>query len=191
MQPPIPQANIAIHHEFNEEKVAFLHAALGSPPISTFIRAIEKGYPAIIPWLPTALVRKNPPISRAIDQGHLQRNRQGYRSTEPLPTAPPNLDTSEDNIDDPRLYFTTITMDEAIYGDLTGQLSWKSRQGSQYLFISYRNGYIRLTPMTSRLATTYVACLQADIQWWTNYGGLPDIYKLDNEISQSVLNIFQ
>jgi len=183
-----PQVNVAIHHEFNAEKVAFFHAAIGSPPISTFLRAIEKGYLSGIPWLTTALVRKNPPISLAIDQGHLQRNRQGYRSTKPLPIhiTPPSTD--EENEDDPRVYFTTTPMNEAIYGDLTGQLPWKSRQGSSYLFISYRNGYIRLTPMTSRFATSYVTCLQADIKWWTEHGGLPEVYKLDNEISQSVFH---
>jgi len=126
LQDSTPQVNVAIHHEFNAEKVAFFHAAMGSPPISTFIKAIEKGYISNIPWLTTALVRKNPPISLAIDQGHLQRNRQGYRSTKPLPIhiTPPSTD--EENEDDPRVYFTTTPMNEAIYGDLTGQLPWKS-----------------------------------------------------------------
>jgi len=42
--------------------------------------------------------------------------------------------------------------------------------------------------MPSRFATSYVACLQADIKWWTEHGGLPEIY---NEISESVLNLFK
>jgi len=33
--------------------------------------------------------------------------------------------------------------------------------------------------------------LQADIKWWTEHGGLPEIYKLDNEISQSVLTLLK
>ena len=45
--------------------------------------------------------------------------------------------------------------------------------------------------MPSRFATSYVTCLQADIKWWTEHGGLPEIYKLDNEISQSVLTLLK
>jgi len=45
--------------------------------------------------------------------------------------------------------------------------------------------------MPSRFATSYVTCLQADVKWWTEHGGLPEIYKLDNEISDSVLNLLK
>jgi hypothetical protein len=51
--------------------VAYWHRAFGSPPLSTFIKALTKGYVHGIP-LPTAkLVSKYPPLSLSISFGHL------------------------------------------------------------------------------------------------------------------------
>jgi hypothetical protein len=52
---------VAYHH----------HSFFGSPPISTFLRALSRGYINGIPKLTATLVRKFPPLSLATSYGHL------------------------------------------------------------------------------------------------------------------------
>ena len=51
--------------------VAYMHRSFGSPPISTFLRALSRGYIHGIPKLTATLVRKFPPLSLATSYGHL------------------------------------------------------------------------------------------------------------------------
>ena len=90
---PDDQALLTITHQSNAEYVKFSHATFGSPPVSTFIRAITKGYLGSWPRLTARMVRQNTPNPVATHIGHLDRNRQGQRSTHPksphpLPTMP-------------------------------------------------------------------------------------------------------
>ena len=131
---PIPEPHTldyVVSHQFNAETVAWFHAALGSPPITTFIRAVERGYLSGLP-ITTALIRKNPPASLATDQGHLQRRRQGLQSTKQLPTPTPSHPDDDVDVADDQMYFTVLPIEQAVYVDATGQLPWK------YLLVSYR-----------------------------------------------------
>ncbi len=65
--------------------VAFYHASMGSPAISTLTAAIDDGY-IKLPGLSSALVRKYPPDLTATAKDHLDLIRQGLQST----TRPPN-----------------------------------------------------------------------------------------------------
>ncbi len=56
--------------------VQFIHACLGSPPLSTFLRAVERGYlshPTQFPRLTAKMVRKHMPESEATARGHLNK----------------------------------------------------------------------------------------------------------------------
>ena len=66
-----------------------MHAAFGSPAISTFLRALRKGYLSTIPRLTSALFCKYKPNPEATAMGHLDRHRQGLDSTSILPVASP------------------------------------------------------------------------------------------------------
>ena len=70
--------------------VAFMHAAFGSPAISTFLRALRRKWLDTIPRLTAALVSANRPNSIATALGHLDQTRQGldFTKTKP-PVAPP------------------------------------------------------------------------------------------------------
>ena len=62
------------------EHVQFVHAALGSPPPTTFLRAVARGYitgPRQFPRLTTAIVRKFMPNSEATARGHLRKSPTG------------------------------------------------------------------------------------------------------------------
>lgn len=76
-------APLPLQHSSNEPEartVEFLHAAAGSPALSTFVAAIEKGF---VDWpaLTAEAVRRNKPLSVATAKGHLDQPRQGQRST--------------------------------------------------------------------------------------------------------------
>ena len=81
--PPIA-ANVA-PTTTQKDLIAFLHAAMGSPAISTLTTAIRCGYTRI-PGLTVKALHRHPPTSMATAKGHLDRTRQGQHSTR-IPTA--------------------------------------------------------------------------------------------------------
>ena len=54
-----------------EQRIAFLHAAMCDPALSTLCSAIDAGFLSSFPEITSALVRKYPPQSAAMVQGHL------------------------------------------------------------------------------------------------------------------------
>ena len=83
--PPDEHALLAITNQSNAEYVQFSHATFGSPPVSTFMRATTKGYLGNWPRLTARMIRQNTPNPIATHIGHLDRNRQGQRSTHRTP----------------------------------------------------------------------------------------------------------
>jgi hypothetical protein len=65
--------------------VSYLHRCFGSPSLSTFLRALSRGYIHGIPQLTHTLVRKFPPLSLATAFGHLDQLRQGVASSRKIP----------------------------------------------------------------------------------------------------------
>jgi hypothetical protein len=61
--------------------VAYWHRAFGSPSLSTFIKALTKGYIRVIPLLTAKLVSKYPPLSLSTSFGHLDTLRKEIAST--------------------------------------------------------------------------------------------------------------
>jgi hypothetical protein len=64
--------------------VSYMHRAFGSPSISTFTRALSRGFIHGISTLTASLVRKFPPLSLSTSFGHLDLLRQGSASTRKL-----------------------------------------------------------------------------------------------------------
>ena len=73
--------NNIVRNQLDAPYVAFLHATYGSPSISTFIRAVDRGYLEGLPRLTPRMVRQNPPHSIALAKGHLDKRRMHYKST--------------------------------------------------------------------------------------------------------------
>jgi hypothetical protein len=82
--PPIPHlqgnnAHVLLLHEdtrANAKYVQFVHACFGSPPPTTFLRDVEKGYLSgenQFPRLSAKLVRRHMPDSEATAKGHLDK----------------------------------------------------------------------------------------------------------------------
>lgn len=74
-------ANVAIGTTTPANIVAFYHAALFSPALSTLQKALTLGYITGIPGLSLETLKKHPPQSSAMIKGHLDQTRKNIRST--------------------------------------------------------------------------------------------------------------
>ena len=74
-------ANAAIGSATPAQLVAFSHAALFSPALSTLAGALSKGYISGLPGLTSELLRRHPPASAPMVKGHLDQTRRNQRST--------------------------------------------------------------------------------------------------------------
>ena len=192
-------ANYVMHHQVNAEMVAFYHAACGSPSISSFIRAVAKGFLASIPQLTVARIRANPPMALATARGHMQAMRQGVRSTSLTDTWSADLFSTADTSDDVTsavpcnicYVYTFATMEMRAYSDATGRLPVPSCQGSEYILVSVLEGYIHAVPMKSRTATCYMNAFKETFTFWHARGRFPTIQHLDNEVSRPVIDLIK
>ena len=150
------------------QRIAFYHAALFSPALSTLCKTLDAGYLTTWPELTSALVRKYPPQSRAMIEGHLDQQRvntatsrsQGHRTiTLPINNLPfPHDDRQSTSLAQRTnaAYLAIMSLKNHTYSDQTGKFPGKSRKGNEYLFILY--GYdcntIDAEPIPNRLGLT-------------------------------------
>ena len=77
------------------ELVAFAHAALGSPALSTLSTALDKNYVSRFSGLIAKSLRKYPPPSIAMAKGHLDQTRKKQHPTK-TPVKPPTSSKLEE-----------------------------------------------------------------------------------------------
>ena len=199
---PIAEVNHVITHQYNADFVDFWHKTLGSPPVSTLSKAVSMGWLSHIPRLTLRMITQNPPQHIATARGHLNLNRQGQRSTQPISTSG-NRDTAdvhnleledssssndapeEDNnvyikVHDAAEYSTTNHI------DLTGRFPVQSRSGNNHMLISVYNKYIHCEPMKNREASQYVNAVKATISFLRRQGHNPNVQRMDNETSATL-----
>jgi hypothetical protein len=75
------ETNAAIGSATASELVAFAHASLFSPTLSTLATALDKGYIPNFPGLSSRTLRNHPPQSAAMIKGHLDQARKNTKST--------------------------------------------------------------------------------------------------------------
>jgi hypothetical protein len=81
------QSANATHLPHLQDRIAFYHATLFSPVISTWADSIKAGYLDSFPELTAKQVRKYTPHSEATTMGHQHAQRSNLRSTKPPKTA--------------------------------------------------------------------------------------------------------
>ena len=79
--------------------VAFAHAALYSPDLSTLQRALDKNFLPPFPGLTAQTLRKHPPTYDATVKGYLDNTRKNLRSTK-TPAKDPLQDLLDDYFPD-------------------------------------------------------------------------------------------
>ena len=161
----------------------FIHTALGSPVLSTLLRAVRKGYLASYPRLTANMVTSYLSLTAATARGHLDQHRQGLDST----STDEQSDDPEE-VDHPPLprgtvFTKTISLSQTAHSDLTGRFPIKALSGSEYVFISVLDGYIHCEPIASRHQSNYVNAYKNTINFWDKVGHKPLFQRLDNETS--------
>jgi len=191
--PPLATCNAVTSPTKLADMIAFSHAALFSPALSTLQQALEAGYITGFPGLTAATVKKFPPKSIAMFKGHLDQTRKNQRSTK-QPTT-----TTLDDILFPKplsqgerthcCYAATYPL-HAITGqassDLTGKFPVTSISGNSYVFLLYDfdSNCIFPTAIKNRTAESILSAYKASHAELVKAGHRPKLQRLDNECSQ-------
>ena len=197
---PTAIANAVMSLPSDKAFVQFMHAAFGSPAISSFLRAARRGYISTIPRLTAKMISGYRPHTIATALGHLDQHRQGLDSTAHKQTSlsakshtshPPSAATSDTDDDDddipddgPPTIFCKLYSTADL--DATARFPVQSARKHEYILVSYFNGYIHVEPMSSRNHTSYIAAYNKTFEFWYQYGPLPAVVRLDNETSHQL-----
>jgi Reverse transcriptase (RNA-dependent DNA polymerase) len=178
--------------------VAFAHAALFSPAISTLKTALDKGFLPPFTGLTATTLARYPPSLDATAMGHLDAQRKNTRSTkakhitndEELADAfpPQPKKTKRTNA----CFLTAMEPKNIVYSDQTGRLPHPSSTGNNYLVIAYDydSNNILLRPVKSRSATHLTEAIAGIHTTLTRGGCQPQFHRLDNECSQELKGYF-
>jgi len=189
-----PAANLVIHNSTNAERIKFLHATFGSPPSSTLLRCVQKGWLDHFPQVPSAKsIAANMPNTIATAMGHLNLHRQGVRSTQSLSrTDSANFEYDEQHLNtDNCVYSKWLPIDTMCHSDLTGRLPVTSKSGKKYILVFVYKGYIHMEATATRTAHDYVAAHERAYQFYKSHGHTFDIMRLDNETSSDLEAFFK
>jgi len=165
-----------------EQRVAYYHACLGSPTLSTWCTAIDSGHLTSFPSLTSSQVRKHFPHSVATYMGHLDQARQNQFSTKEHPLYSRDLYLGiVDNIESPTIPHRPGT----IYADPTGKFITQSSQGNKYILVIFDtdSNYIFAEPLPSRTAHQILRAYDRVHTLLVSRGIKPSMHIMDNEIS--------
>jgi hypothetical protein len=191
-------ANAMFHttlaHDTVANRIAFYHASLFSPSLSTWCHAIDAGHFPTWPGLTSSTVRKYPPQSIPVRQGHLHQVRANIRSTclpassIQQPTSDADLEDdaappAEDNTRTRIMYADCHCTTGMVYTDPTRKFLVPSVSGHQYILdmYEYDSNYIHAEPMIDRIGPSIIAAYQRSIIFLQSRGLKPLLQRLDNK----------
>jgi hypothetical protein len=177
-------------------RIAFYHASLFSPSLYTWCAAIDARYFTTRPGLTSSAVRKYPPHSMAMHQGHLYQVRMNSSSTQPRSPLPPVNPVSDHDTSPPEpptirsgaIYTDCQCTTGMIYTDPTGKFLTPSVSGNQYVLIVYEydGNYIYGAPMPDRTGPSIIAAYKIAIRLFESRGFKPLLQRLDNKASRAL-----
>jgi Reverse transcriptase (RNA-dependent DNA polymerase) len=193
--------------------VAFHHAALWSPSISTLEIALRHKYLPPLPGLTTTLLRKYRPDLEATTMGHLDGKRQHIQSTKKTPPddewilvgkrgkamkqpdhqANTDAFPTQETIRSHLVYLATSEPRQLVYSDQTGRFPIPSSDGHNYLLIAYDydSNHILLRPLKNRSAKCLTEAIQDVHNTLTRGGCKPKFHRMDNECPKETKEFFQ
>lgn len=202
---PQNQANFVYQPNKTKELVAFAHAALFSPSLTTLTRAVQNNFLHDFPGLTTKTLRDHPPITAATEMGHLDQVRKNLRSTKrkkhhhkPLPDTASDSDETDDffptSTNDTRehhCYATVITptdLSGQIYTDHTGKFLVPGNSGAIQLFVlyDYDSNSILVETMKNKTGSEHLRAYEKLYNRLLKAGLLPKLHRLDNECSAEI-----
>ena len=191
------QLSEAAHNLFElpsiREGIRYLHASLGFPVKSTWLKAIRAGNFAGWPLVTVENVHKYFPESEETPMGHLNQQRQHVRSTqprEPLPEIDTSVTAGKKEKD---VYIKVFDMKNQVYSDQTGAFPVRSRAGHRYLMVMLEidSNVIIVEPMTSRRDAEMQRAYLVLIGRLKRAGVQIKKHVLDNECSQSMKELIE
>jgi hypothetical protein len=206
---PAMVAPVLLHHSFAAvqsatpaDLVAFAHATLFSPALSTLKAALDRGFLPHFMGLTAATLSKSPPHSVAMIKGHLDQTRKNQQSTKakPPPSSPLNGDPDPDRFppsepknDRTHHCFAAIIEPATgqIHTDQTGKFVVASSAGNNYIIVlyDYDSNSILVAPLRNRTAPCILAGYQTLHAQLVAAGLRPKLQRLDNECSE-ILKLF-
>ena len=197
-----------LHHSFAAvqsatpaELVAFAHATLFSPALSTLDTALRRGFLPQFMGLTAKSLRKYPPQSVAMVKGHLDQTRKNQRSTKkPLDLPVPSDSVTDDTDEAFPTSDTTNTRSHhcyaavfepatgQIHSDQTGKFIVASSNGNNYILVvyDYDSNSILIEPMRSRTGPCILGAFKVIHARLLAAGLRPQLHRLDNECSAAL-----
>ena len=175
------------------ESIRYLHASLGFPVKSTWLKAIRAGNFAGWPLVTVENVHKYFPESEETQMGHLNQQRQGVRSTKPREPLL-DIDTSMTiRKKEKDVYIKVLDTKNQIYSDQTGAFPIRSRSGHRYLMVMLEidSNAILVEPMKSRKDEEMQRAYLALIGRLKRAGVHIKKHVLDNECSQAMKDLIE
>ena len=178
---------LAVPATGTRELVAYYHAAMGSPAVSTLTEAVRRGW-VQLPGLTVEALRRWPPRSTATAKGHLDRNKSGQRSTREADDQFPTARSAPRAPKGRRVDVFTH-----VHADLTGQFPVRSVSGNEYVLLAYVEDYNYVVPfpVRDRAAGTLAAAFRQFLVWCADKGLQPNVLHLDNEVSAEVRDVLR
>ena len=198
--PLLHRSYAAVQSATPADLVAFAHAALLSPELSTLKQALDRGFLPNFLGLTAKALRKYPPTSVAVTKGHLDQDRKNQRSTKPVAPQPvsPSLEPRTDDAfprsepDNRRTHqcFTAVLQPSSgqIHSDQTGKFVVASSAGNNYVLVvyDYDSNSILVEPMRSRTGPCILTAFQTVHAGLVAAGLRPQLHRLDNECSAAL-----
>jgi hypothetical protein len=180
--------------------VAFHHAALFSPALSTLTTALLKGFIPPLPGLTVALLRKYSPNLEATAMGHMDNIKKNVRSTKKVRFQatqedetgvfpPPQADNTRSNM----CFLASTEPKHIVYSDQTGRLPHPSNTGNNYIMLVYDHdsNAILLRAYKNKTAPVLTATMKEIYTVLSKGGCKPQFHRLDNECPKELQDFLE
>jgi hypothetical protein len=171
-------------------RVAFCHAALGSPPVTTLLAALRAKLLATLPII-TAMVTQHPPNSAATTGGHLDAHRQHVqpsahaRTVDSICDFPPATEPVERHRHRDIFVKFLVPKDELDI-DLADRLPIGDTWGDgAYHIVMYHYGanYVCVEPTPDRSHANLTAALERGLKFFADRNITSSFAVLDNKFN--------
>lgn len=201
------QANFVNGPNKAAELVAFAHATLFSPAITTLTKAVRNNFLTGFPGLTTTTLLNHPPVSAATAKGHLDQVRKNQRPSiraddEPPPLLPiiETIEFSDDDdcypepLTEGRTYHcyasvvSTKRNTGQVYTDQTGKFTVAGSSGATLVFVlyDYDSNSIHAVPLPNQSAPEIIKAYSTVYNTLITAGLRPVLQRLDNECSNEL-----
>jgi hypothetical protein len=187
------EANCASQQD-NASYVRFVHAALGYPAPTTFLKAVTNGYitgPSQFPRLTPKMVRKYMPNTIATARGHLDKTRakpphdksEAVSALQRLHNRQQTtMDTKTAPLKNKPFNLSQVQKSTTLHIDYTGNLPEIGSGGTRLFLISWSwwGRYIHLQPLKNLRDEATTTTLKECLDFWRGHQIVIESIRLDN-----------